>query len=209
MKKVQTSSIACLCKDNYMLPTEEVKYIQKMKNGSHRAFNLLYENYASSLYSYCLKWTKSQEESEEIVQDVFMKLWLNREQIKNEDTILYLLFKMAKNQLINIYRKNLSSPIYEEYVEYNNSERFYENSADSNINYDEFCNLVEQIKKNLPETQQQIFEYNIFQQKKNQEIADLLGLSEQTVRNQLSLALKVFRKKLKEPYWIILLTLIN
>ena len=158
--------------------------------------------YSSCLYAYCLKWTKSQEESEEIVQDVFMKLWVTREQIKNEETILYLLFKMAKNQLINNYRKNVSSPVYEEYVEYCNYEKLSENNTDSNLNYDDFCVHIQDIKKDLPAAQQQIFEYSIFQQKKNQEISDLLGLSEQTVRNQLSLALKVFRKKLKNLYCV-------
>ena len=192
-----------------MLPTDESRYIKEMKNGSHKAFNVLYENYSSCLYAYCLKWTKSQEESEEIVQDVFMKLWATREQIKNEETILYLLFKMAKNQLINNYRKNMSSPVYEEYVEYCNYEKLSENNTDSNLNYDDFCVHIQEIKKDLPAAQQQIFEYSIFQQKKNQEISDLLGLSEQTVRNQLSLALKVFRKRLKNLYCVILLLLIG
>lgn len=55
-----------------------------------------------------------------------------------------------------------------------------------------FVKKIDQIKRKLPKTQQLVFEHSIFQQKTNKEIAQLLEMSEQTIKNQLSLALKKF-----------------
>ncbi|MDR2969850.1 MAG: RNA polymerase sigma-70 factor, partial [Tannerellaceae bacterium] len=70
--------------------------ILELKEGSKDAFDRIYQIYVRRLYAYCFQFTKSHEDSEEIVQDVFVKLWLNRENIKSTNTLSYLLFIMAK-----------------------------------------------------------------------------------------------------------------
>lgn len=182
----------------------ESQYIKDLKKGSRKAFNALYEMYSSRLYGYCFQWTKSHEDAEEIVQDVFVKLWIHRNSIENEETIFYFLFKMAKNQLINRYRSNINSVIYEEYLQYSNTVSLSIDDTAHAVEYDDFYKLLNKIKKTLPETQQKIYEYSKLRHLSNQEIAAALGLSEQTVKNQLSLALKVFRESLK-GYNLILL----
>lgn len=174
----------------------ESQYIKDLKNGSRKAFNALYEIYSSRLYGYCYQWTKSHEDAEEIVQDVFVKLWIHRDSIENEETILYFVFKIAKNQLINMYRSNVNSAIYEEYLQYSNTSSLSIDDTAYAVEYDDFCKLLNKIKETLPETQQKVYEYSKLRHFSNQEIADALGLSEQTVKNQLSLALKVFRENL-------------
>ncbi len=178
--------------------TAEKQYIRQLKSHSVVAFEALYNMYYSKLFAYCLQWTKSHEDAKEIVQDVFTKLWLNREQIKEENTLMFYIFKIAKNQLINRYRQNLQSPIFEEYVQYTNVLKISGNTTDAPIMYDDFCRKVEGIKRQLPVTQQKIFDSSIIDQKSNKEIAQELNLSEQTVRNQLSIALKKFRQQLVE-----------
>lgn len=118
--------------------------IKLFKSGSTKAFEALYALYHSRLYGYCLQWTKSQDDSQEIVQDVFTKLWLNREDIKEESTLLFYIFKTTKNELINRYRRNLQSPIFEEYLKYINEMNLSSNNTDASLLYDEFC------KKNRP-----------------------------------------------------------
>ena len=73
--------------------------------------------YAKRLFAYSLQFTKSQEESEEIVQDVFMRLWTNRAKIRQEDTLRSLLFIMTKHYLINAFRTKINQPEYEEYIQ--------------------------------------------------------------------------------------------
>lgn len=185
----------------------ESQYIKDLKNGSRKAFNALYEIYSSRLYGYCYQWTKSHEDAEEIVQDVFVKLWIHRDSIENEETILYFVFKIAKNQLINMYRSNVNSAIYEEYLQYSNTSSLSIDDTAYAVEYDDFCKLLNKIKETLPETQQKVYEYSKLRHFSNQEIADALGLSEQTVKNQLSLALKVFRENLN-GYNLMLLVVI-
>lgn len=185
----------------------ESQYIKDLKNGSRRAFNALYEMYSSRLYGYCYQWTKSHEDAEEIVQDVFVKLWIHRNSIENEETILYFVFKIAKNQLINMYRSNVNSVIYEEYLQYSNTSSLSIDDTAHAVEYDDFCKLLNKIKETLPETQQKVYEYSKLRHLSNQEIAETLGLSEQTVKNQLSLALKVFRENLN-GYNLMLLVVI-
>lgn len=82
----------------------EPQLILSLKNGSYKAFERIYQMYAKRLFAYSLQFTKSQEESEEIVQDVFMRLWTNRAKIRQEDTLRSLLFIMTKHYLINAFR---------------------------------------------------------------------------------------------------------
>jgi len=183
----------------------EKENIKLFKSGSTKAFEALYALYNSRLYAYCLQWTKSQDDSQEIVQDVFTNLWQSREEIKEENTLLFYIFRIAKNQLINRYRRNLQSPVFEEYVKYTNEMNLSSSNTDAPLLYDEFCEKVDQIKQKLPKTQQLVFEHSIFQQKTNKEIAQLLDMSEQTIKNQLSLALKTFRLKLSKHHYMIML----
>lgn len=89
--------------------------IHDLKRGSHKAFDKIYQMYSKRLYAYSLQFTKSSEESEEIVQEVFVKLWSNRINIRQDETLRSLLFIMAKHRLINAYRQKINHPIYEEY----------------------------------------------------------------------------------------------
>ena len=182
----------------------EKENIKLFKSGSTKAFEALYTLYNSRLYGYCFQWTKSQDDSQEIVQDVFTNLWQSRKEIKEENTLLFYIFRIAKNQLINRYRRNLKSPIFEEYVQYTNEVNLSSTHTDEPLLYDEFCRKIDQIKTKLPKTQQLVFEYSIFQQKTNKEIAQLLDMSEQTIKNQLSLALKTFRLKLSKHHYMII-----
>ena len=90
--------------------------IHDLKQGSHKAFDKIYQMYSKRLYAYSLQFTKSSEESEEIVQEVFVKLWSNRINIRQDETLRSLLFIMAKHRLINAYRQKINHPIYEEYI---------------------------------------------------------------------------------------------
>lgn len=192
-----------------MQTTNEHTYIKELKTGSRKAFTALYRMYSSRLYGFCFQWTKSHEDAEEIVQDVFIRLWTYRETIQEEETLLYFIFRIAKNLLINRYRSNLNSPVFEEYVLYGNEMRLSVDNASCPIEYEEFCQQLKHIGQSLPKTQKLIFEYSIHRQMSHREIAEALELSEQTVRNQLSLALKVFREKLRKKadilIWLLLL----
>jgi len=175
---------------------DDSKYLNLLKLGSERAFDYFYEKYSKRMFAFCMKWTKSRSASEDIVQDTFVKLWTSHEKIKTEYPIMILLFNIARNKLIDRYRKTVDSICFEEFIQYSNEKYIDSNLPSGKIEYDELCEKINSFGKRLPRTQQQVFNYRIFQQKSNKEIAKLLSLSEQTIKNQFSLALKSLRKKL-------------
>lgn len=188
-----------------MREKEESYYIRALKNGSYAAFETLYGMYSARLYGYCYRYTKSHEDTQDIMQDVFTSLWLSRGQIRDENSIVHYLFHIAKNKLINRFQSQVNSPVFEEYVAYCNSQDISVNNTGETVEYDDFRRAINQIKEMLPDTQKKVYEYSKEQELSNKEIAEILGLSEQTVKNQLSLALKIFREKLKEYRFISLL----
>ena len=99
------------------IPSNERVLIGKLKEGSRQALDGIYHMYARRLFAYCKQYTKSVEDAEEIVQDVFVRLWNSRHLIQQEDTLRSLLFTMSRNLLINAYRSRINSPVYEDYVD--------------------------------------------------------------------------------------------
>ncbi|MDR2811294.1 MAG: RNA polymerase sigma-70 factor [Tannerellaceae bacterium] len=186
-----------LRKDNH---TDEQGLIYDLKRGSYQAFNEIYRLYAKRLYVYCLSFTKSPEEAEEIVQDVFVKIWINRASIRQDETLRSLFFIMAKHQLINAYRAKLNHPMYEEFV--NCKEESSPPDVHRKLEYEEFLRRFRSALEKLPPTQQNVIRLSKMEDMSNKEIAGELRLSEQTVKNQLSLGLKTLKEILNKTAFV-------
>ena len=172
---------------------DESKLIEDLRHGSHAAFDAIYELYAKRLLAYCLQYTKLTADAEDIVQGMFVKLWMRRQDIKQKNSVKALLFTMSHNAVIDAYRHRLFSPMYEEYIDYKVSS---EGLTSEEIEYEEFVLRIENILKQMPETQQTAIRMSKFQGMHNAEIAKALNLSEQTVKNAVSTGMKILRKKL-------------
>lgn len=112
-----------------------------------------------------------------------------------------------KNTLINRYRSMVNSPVYEEYVSMLHEQMIASsgNKTSEAVEYDDFKNTLESVIRKLPETQESIIKYRLFHDLSIEEIADKLHLSEQTIRNQSSIAFKTIREKISKQYlvWIL------
>jgi RNA polymerase sigma-70 factor (ECF subfamily) len=172
-------------------PAERI-LIQKLKQGSQEAFNDIYIMYAKRIFAYCLQYAKLTEDAEEIVQDVFVQLWTNRESIRQEESLRALLFVMARRRLINAYWSMINSPVYEDYV--NCQEKFAADDAGRRLEYKDFVGQLQKALGQLPPTQRKVIELSRLKGLSNSEVAEKLSLSRQTVKNQLSLGLKVLRE---------------
>lgn len=168
--------------------------IADLKKGSKEAFGEIYRLYAGRLLAYCTQYTKCREDAEEIVQDVFVALWNSRQTIRQEETLRSLLFTISKHRVINAYRSTLNSPVYEDYVDYQNELPAGEDYH--RLEYEQYVRIVKDAIRRLPSTQQRVITLSRFSQLSNKEIAEHLSLSEQTVKNQLSIGLKTLRELL-------------
>lgn len=189
---------------NTTLLSEQI-LIAELKQGSKKAFDQIYRMYARRLLAYCLQYVKCKEDAEEIVQDVFIHLWHYREKIRQEETLRSLLFIMSKNYVINAFRSTVNSPIYEDYVNFQNELSI--DNINQSLHYKEFVVYLRRQLKLLPSTQQRVIELSKFSCFTNKEIAEKLSLSEQTVKNQLSAGLKALRELLGKEMLICFLLL--
>ena len=180
------------------MPKESVKeadLIARLKLGNEDAFKSIYDLYARRLYAFCMEYTHSREDTEEIVQDAFLWLWKNRAYIKQETTVKNILFIRVRHFLINAWRARLNSPIFEDYLDYQN---LRSDDASRDVEFDEFRQKVDSIIDELPKTQAKVVRMSRLEGYRNKEIAEKLHLSEQTVKNAVSLGLKYLKSKLFE-----------
>lgn len=119
-----------------------------------------------------------------------------REHLSPEYSFRSFLFTIAKNKFLNDLRNRLTLLSYDEYITQLDVTEGGENSTENEFNFNELNEQVLQSKDKLSKRQKMIFEMSKEEGLSNQEIALKLGISEQSVRNQLSSALKVLREEL-------------
>ncbi|GBU07722.1 DNA-directed RNA polymerase sigma-70 factor [Bacteroidales bacterium] len=186
----------------------EKYYIERLKAGSHADFTYLYERYVPRLYSFVFSLVKSKALSKDIVQEVFVRLWNNHSTIDLSLSFKAYLFKIAYNMVLNEFRRQVNSPIFADYMQYADNEASADNSTTHKVDFDDFCRALDLAKQKLTPRQREIFELNKEQGLSVAEIALLLKISEQSVRNQLSIALKQLRKQLCDYASILLIFLL-
>jgi len=174
--------------------------IKNLMNGDRSSFNRIYDLYAGRLYAFSLDFCKEKADAEDIVQDVFIRLWINRGSIRNTDSVKSLLFAMARNALISAWKAKTEMK-FGHYSEADNIA-----SADvSEQEYAELETMVNGFIDRLNPTQRDVVRMSRFENKCHMEIAENLGLSVQTVKNALSQGLKSVRLSLGKHVFLILL----
>lgn len=190
-----------------MTTSQERKLIKELKEGSQEAFTELYSFYAPKVISFCLRWTKNQTISDDITQETFLRLWNSHSQIRQTDSIKSLLFTIASRSLINEFHKTVNSPIFEQYISH-----LDDLSTSGTFDPLEYSNFVSSLNKfidTMPESRSAIVRLSKFEGYSNKEIAEILRLKEQTIKNQLSLALKQLREFIKNSTTILIFLFIT
>lgn len=179
-----------------MVIREDLILINHIKLGNPKAFELLFLKYHKKLYYFCFKTLKNKEESEGLVQNIFMEIWANRERIDINRSFYGYLFKIAKNKIYNHLRKSINEQVYKEYIIHRNEGSEYRTEID--IDYNEISNILEEIIGKLPPRRKQIFSLSRNEGLTYKEIGKKLNISENTVDTQIRNALDFIREKIKE-----------
>lgn len=183
---------------------QEKMLIEDIKNGSERAFKILYSQWVSRLHRFVYQYLKSESATDDVVQETFMRIWTNRESLNSEYLFKSYLFTIAYHFLLKELKRQINNPSMEEYLEYQNTMITKGDEASDGIDYDTFQKALAKAKSHLSPRQKEIFELNKEYGISISEIAEKLSITEQVVRNQLSAALKVLRSELMEYHAIIL-----
>lgn len=145
--------------------------IKKLQEGSYEAFDTLYNVYADSLYGFALLHTKSTVQAEDIVQDTFLKLWNMRESLSVEGSFKSMLFTIAKNHVIDIFRQQVNRANFEDYIAFCEDENLLDNTSVEKVYYNDFLEKLAIAKQKLTPAQRNIFELSREEGMSNTEIA--------------------------------------
>ena len=173
----------------------ESSLIEELNKGNKEAFRLLFEKYGKRLYHFSLKYLRDKEDSEDLLNEVFLKIWENRGTLKTNTSFQAYLFTIAYN---NIRKRFLKKSKEEKYIQIFAEEYISESSNnEDSLDYLQFINKIEKIVNLLPPRRKEIFNLSYKEELNNEEIADKLGISIQFVKNQLSIARKFIVDKTK------------
>lgn len=174
----------------------------KLKEGNTDAFDALYEKYWNGIYSAAFKRLQDPDQAKDITQDVFLQLWLKREENTIDNLPAYL-FTATKNKVLNWMEKERKfTPVPELFLHLKTSR----DQTDADLLRKEFMSAYEALINTLTQSQQQIFRMRYQQDMSTTEIAEQLAISRKTVQNQLGKAVAQLRASL---LMISLLLIIN
>lgn len=165
--------------------------VSLIKNDNYAAFTTIYERYGKPLYLFIRSKLDGGEISKDVLQDLFVSLWEKRQTLVLEDSLKAYLYRAARYKIIDIYRKHAT---YRKYL-HQLIEHFDEKPhsvMDTVENKSRTQDLFEAIN-HLPDRMKEIFMLSRFEHLSTEQISTHLGLSQQTVKNQISEALKILR----------------
>lgn len=171
----------------------EQKLVKKLKRGCHQSFTTLFHLYAKKLYNFSFKYTQSHAESEEIVQEVFLKIWNKRDTINPKLSFNAFLITIAKNHIFNRIKKEASRKQYREQIEQSD---LVTNETESKVIFADLEQIAKSKIEGLPPKRKQIFLLRRDSGLSIKEIAEKLGIAESTVENQMNKAIKTLKTNL-------------
>lgn len=155
------------------------------------AFSELYVRYKDKLYYFCLHLLKSKEEANDIVQEIFIRIWESRSFINPDLSFSSFLYTMARNRIMNYFRDMDIDIKVKEIIA--SQKITTEETAESQIIYTEYQEILRTAIEQLPTQRQKIFNMSRIENMSHKEIAAELNISVNTVQEHISEALKFIK----------------
>ncbi len=171
--------------------TSDFDLIEKLQKGDMEAFDQIFNKYGDRLFGFAFNYLKSKEETEGLVQDVFMKIWENRTKLKKEASLKSYIFTIAYHKMCKLFRKK---HIHERFLDEKAFALDATDSLEEQLVYKATLEQVDRLIEKLPEKQKVIFVKSRKEGKSSREIAEEMNLAPGTVDNNISEALKFLRK---------------
>ena len=172
--------------------------LTKCSDGDTAAFDEIYQRYKKFVFAVVKARLDDAEEARDTTQDIFINLWTCRQQLGDIKDFKTYLFVFSRNQVVSAYRKTNIRIKGENYL-IEGIEQM-EHSPEEHRMALELTFHIDEAIKQLPETMRNCYHLSKNEDKKNGEIADLLNISEKTVRNNVSEALKRLRLNLQSSH---------
>jgi len=174
---------------------DNISLIISLKEGNKKAFSYLIDTFHHELCVYANSLINNNIQAEDVVQNVFIRLWEKRANLNVNSSLKSFLYKSVYNEFIDQYRKTQSVLRIEKiYIEYINTIVDHNSKEDT----EELISLVKQTIQQLPPKCKQIFELSKTEGLSNFEISEFLNINIKTVEAQITKGYKTIRIRLKE-----------
>lgn len=183
-----------------MIPiNEEQLLLRQVAEGDEAAFTVLFNRYYPLLSTHIFRITRSVPETEEIIQDVFFKIWMTRESLLGITAFKPYLWVIAKNRALNAVKKMARE-------RFNRAGYLQEvTEAPDNDHIPELHSLIDDAISHLPPQQKKVYLLSRQDRLKQAEIASRLGLTVPTVKKYMQLAIISISNHVKEKHGIVIL----
>lgn len=170
---------------------DEQLILAKIADGDQHAFGILFKYYQHKVYGYAHSLLRSEERAEEIVQDVFMKLWLKKDMLVSLDRFEGFLMRTVRNETLNALKK-LAIEFKANRI---STQDYSENdfSTENSILFRDTNRILGQAMEKLPPQQKIIFRLCTLEGLKQKDVAEKLNISPLTVKSHLQQAAKTVR----------------
>lgn len=173
---------------------EDKAFIIKIKEGDKKTFEKLFRSYYPSLCHYAIRYVKTKEAAEEVVQELFLKIWKSRKTLNSDSNLSAYLYKATYTNCLAQLRKRKIRDRHNESISHLSNYATHQ----SELETDEINSLITKTLSQLPERTLQIFKMSRHEGLKYKEIADKLSISIKTVESNMGRALRMLRTNLKD-----------
>ena len=177
--------------------------IKAIASGDVKAFEVLYLAYYNKVLTYTTSLLHNSVKAEDATQDVFLKIWRNRHNLKEGENVNSYIYLTARRVVLDIYRDEKYAQRHKEWTELNSEDEFVEASCVNEIE-----DIATKMIQSMPPKRKEIFMLSRKNGLTAKEIADKMDLSVNTVNKHIALALAILKKKLNDYLTIIILLLI-
>lgn len=171
------------------------KIVNGLSKDNDSSLEELFNYYYPRLYNFSRSFLKIEDGIDDILQEVFVKIWQSRKSIKNSATFNSFIFTITRNLLLNELRSRLNNQNIKEEVR--RLSVAFEYSSIEQIEYQDLKEKVDSIIEELPIRQKEIFILSRTEGLSHKEIAEKLGIKTKTVEYHITLAVRFLRDELK------------
>ena len=173
--------------------THELTSMKRLANGSHEAFDVLFTRYYPVVKSFLAGFIKDEDMASDMAQDIFFKVWINRETIAQVTSFKAYLFRMAKNLIFDYYEHNAIKEKYD-HRQQQEARNYYSGLIEEELYARELSLLIDITVDKMPLQRKRVFTMSRKDGFSNDEIAQRLHISKRTVENHITQALNDLRK---------------
>ncbi|MGL5785358.1 MAG: RNA polymerase sigma factor [Bacteroidales bacterium] len=190
-----------------LFETSDSELLMGLKKGDPGSFEVLFRKYKGKIYNFIMNASQGDFYlAEEIVQNVFIKIWELRNDLVIEGSFSTLLYTMSKNMFYNSLRRKVQDSIYQDYYKSNCGESDY--LVDKDVEYRMLEEEIARLIEKLPPARRQVYHMSRREHRSNKEIASALKISENTVESHLTKANAFLRHMLSVKYMCIPLIMV-